>query len=636
MCGICGFVDLNNELGEPEEILENMTGQIVHRGPDDFGHWLSPDKKVGLGHRRLSIHDLSSSGHQPMTSHCKRYVMIFNGEIYNFKKLKDILIEKGHVFIGQSDTEVLVQLIAEFGLEQSIKQTEGMFALALYDNEDKSLSFVRDRMGEKPLYVGTCGSNIVFGSELKVFKAMPNWQAKISSDAVSRFFDYGYIPGPLSIYQDILKISPGSILTLNTSEMIPVNQWCEKKYWSLEELVDTKNTTPIPQSLPEATEKFEALLKNAVQDQLVADVPVGIFLSGGIDSSAVVAMAQACSKDSVKTFSIGFDEKEFDEIPFANEVATTLDTDHTELYCSSKTVKESIEKIIKHYDEPFSDAPQLPTMLLCELTRKHVTVCLSGDGGDELFYGYSRYFRTNKNHQKVKSIPSPVRFAIKIISSIFNPRLLKSARFQKLGLLFERINHLNSPWSFYRSFISRGGLSQCLVVNKSKGEFLFSRPETELEFDHIMRFSDTKQYLTDDILVKVDRASMASSLEVRVPLLNHKIVEFAWSLPNELLQSNEKGKLPLRALLNKYLPNIDFDRPKKGFAVPLDKWLRNDLKDWAYGLLFDNTVLFKDILHVDVLATIWEQHQNNKKDYSCELWDAIIFILWLKNENSLT
>jgi asparagine synthase (glutamine-hydrolysing) len=634
MCGISGFVDPENLLVESQSVLKKMTDLIIHRGPDDKGHWLSPDNIVGIGHRRLSIHDLSASGHQPMISQCQRYIMAFNGEIYNFQNLKEQLIVKGYQFEGQSDTEVLLNLIVEMGIEEAVKQAEGMFAIALYDIKENKISFARDRMGEKPLYVGMIDSMVIFGSELKIFKAVKNWQSEISSQALSCYFDYGYIPGPLTIYENVVKISPGSILTLDAKNIRPITEWQEKKYWSLENFIDTNKLNY--QSLSEVTEKLDTLLKSTIEDQLVADVPLGMFLSGGIDSSAVVAVAQAVSVNKVKTFSIGFEEDSFNEAPFAEEVAKALGTDHTELYCSAEMVKASIKNVIKHYDEPFSDASQLPTLALCKLAREHVTVCLSGDGGDELFFGYSRYFRAKNRSRQVNAIPKPLRSLISFISSQINPRMISYDTFQKIGLICERISLIGSKWNFYRTFISRGGLSNQLVRNKSKVDFLFTRPKNILSFDDAMRFSDTKQYLTDDILVKVDRASMASSLEVRVPLLNHNIVEFAWTLSNEILNNGVMGKLPLREILKKYLPDIDFDRPKKGFGVPLGHWLQNDLKDWAFKLLFNNDELIERYLNIDVIKKIWYQHQKDKRDYSGELWDIIIFILWLKNDQSYT
>jgi len=631
MCGISGFIDIDNVIDTPDLVLKSMTDSLYHRGPDSAGYWVSPDKRIGLGHRRLSILDLTATGHQPMTSISDRYIIVFNGEIYNFQSLKTELVDLGYTFKGHSDTEILLALVEELGFEEAIKKTEGMFAIALYDMQDNTVHFARDRLGEKPLYVGIVGSMVVFSSELKSFKAVPNWATKISKQSISAYFTYGFIPTPHSIYENVIKVSPGTIVSVNTDSPTQLCELEHKTYWSLEDTITKQNSHAT--TIEDASDKLDTLLKSVIKDQLVADVPVGMFLSGGIDSSAIVALAQSCSEKKVKTFSIGFEEEAFNEAPFAREVAQTLDTDHTELYCSPDMAKATVEKITKHYDEPFSDASQIPTLVLCELTRKHVTVCLSGDGGDELFHGYSRYFRTQDKFNKIKSIPAPIRSLLLATGKLFKLETSHRSYVKKLARFLEALRLIETPALFYQSFVSRGAYIKSLVRDYTAPSFPEMAQPTGMDIEKTMRFCDINQYLRDDILVKVDLASMAASLEVRVPMLNHKVVEFAWSLPNKVLRKNGKGKTPLRVLLSRYLPGIDFERPKKGFAVPLEEWLRNDLKAWASDLIFNNIELYKDYVNETSVEQIWRHHQEEQADYSCELWDIIIFILWLKNEN---
>ncbi|MBN3907575.1 MAG: asparagine synthase (glutamine-hydrolyzing) [Nostoc sp. NMS1] len=646
MCGITGFWDISKQFsGEHlDETIQKMSKTLLHRGPDDGGIWTDVEVGIALGHRRLSIVDLSPSGHQPMMSANGRYMVVFNGEIYNFLELRRELTQLGHNFRGHSDTEIMLAGFSEWGLDKAIRRFNGMFAFALWDRQERILHLGRDRLGEKPLYYGWQGSTFLFTSELKALKAHPNFQAEINRDALTQFLRYSYLPAPYSIYQGIYKLPPGTLLSWNGIDAHPD----PLTYWSAREVAELGIAEPFMGSESEAVIQLEALLREAVGLRMVADVPLGAFLSGGIDSSTIVALMQAQSSQPVKTFTIGFNEEAYNEAKHAKAVAQHLGTDHTELYVNPKEALEVIPKLPLLYDEPFSDVSQIPTFLVSQLAKQQVTVSLSGDGGDELFAGYNRYLFGRKIWQAIGWIPITVRKnSARALTSVspqswnrgfanvnaLLPSRIKQPEFGNKLHTFSEIMALPNPKAIYTKLVSHWEDPKALVIDGLEPPTTLSNSQNWphlLDFIQCMMFLDTVTYLPDDILVKVDRASMGVSLEGRIPFLDHRLVEFAWRLPLSMKIRNGQGKWLLRQVLYKYVPPTLVERPKVGFGVPINSWLRGSLRDWAEELLNENRLKDEGFFNPKPIREKWEEHLSGAASWEYRLWDVLMFQAWLE------
>jgi asparagine synthase (glutamine-hydrolysing) len=646
MCGIAGFVDpARNFSGrELEDLALSMVATLQHRGPDDEGVWTDPDSGVSLGHRRLAIQDLSAEGHQPMQSADGRYILILNGEIYNFRELRSDLETKGHVFRGHSDTEVMLAAINEHGVEPALRSFVGMFAFALWDRHDRQLYLARDRAGEKPLYYGWNEGVFLFGSELKALRVFPRFQASVDLEALRLFLRHNYVPAPHSIYRNIFKLPPGSFVSLNTSQFENRELPAPQQYWSLWAAAQAGLADPFRGDAGQAVDHLTRLLSDSVAMQLVADVPVGAFLSGGIDSSTVVALMQAQSRRPIKTFSIGFPNKEHNEAPFAAVVANHLGTQHTELYIHPATLLGVIPRIPHIYDEPFADTSHIPTLLLCELARKQVTVCLSGDGGDELFGGYALYQRTQQMWNVMRRIPGSARkrlaeFLARTAANGINlqSRLQSEPRFLKRLLRLSELLPVSNDESLYQLLTAK-----CRRCEEWLRE---GTPEPHRNGSAVpwealpglldrMMYNDFIAYLPDEVLVKVDRAAMSVSLETRIPLLDHRIIEFAWSLPASFKQRGHQGKWLLRQVLYRHVPRKLVERPKRGFAAPVEEWLRKDLRPWAEELLDENRMRRDGFFQERNVRQKWNEHVSGKGDWGQPLWNVLMFQGWWQAQQS--
>jgi len=627
-----------------------MADQLVHRGPDDSGQWFDPDVGIAIGHRRLSIVDLSEQGHQPMISQYGRYVIAFNGEIYNFNKLrKELACCHGISWRGSSDTEVLLAGIEVWGLEEVLLKVEGMFALAVWDREARILRLARDRMGEKPLYYGWQNGVFMFASELKALRVHPAFLGELDRNALMLFLHYNYIPAPFSIYSGIMKLPAGSIVNIKLDDSF--SQQDPIPYWSLNDVV---NNRKLLQDSYESDEKavgyLDKLLGEVISEQLVADVPVGAFLSGGIDSSTVVALMQAHSQNQVKTFSIGFHEEGYNEAIYADKIAAHLGTDHTELYVSSNEAMDVIPHLPLLYDEPFSDISQIPTYLIAKLARQQITVSLTGDGGDELFGGYERHYIAANIWNKFNKMPVILRRLVSSgiyaipesgwnqLLSGFNrvfPDSIKTTKpGYKLYKLAAVINAL-TPEELYQKLVSCWmnplPLANYNQVNEGKIQDDICLPDDFSVAESIMYY-DALSYLPDDILVKVDRATMGVGLESRIPMLNHKVVEYAWGLPLSMKIRDGKGKWILREVLHRYVPKRLIERPKMGFSVPIDSWLRGPLKCWAEELLAETRLREQGYLNPEPIRRKWEEHLSGKRNWQYQLWNVLMFQAWLDTQ----
>ena len=637
MCGITGFWNTeksqtNNEL---TSIITGMRDILRHRGPDDSGEWVNEEAGIALGFRRLAILDLSPTGHQPMLSADERYVMIFNGEVYNYAELRSELDAAECAFRGTSDTEVVLAGILQWGLEKAVSRFNGMFAAALWDRRERKLHLIRDRIGVKPLYYGWCGGTLVFGSELKALTAHPDFKPEVDRQSLTLYLRYGYVPAPHSIYQDVKKLEPGTIATFD--EATRQAEASRIRYWSARETVEKGLQNPFRGDDHEAISELDQLIRASVRERMIADVPLGAFLSGGIDSSTIVAMMQVQSTRPVKTFTIGFQESGYNEAEYAKEVATHLKTDHTELYVSPRDAMDVIPQLAFMFDEPLGDSSQIPTYLVSKLARQSVTVSLSGDGGDELFGGYNRYFNSLNVWGLVGGIPLPVR---KAAGAVFDrASKVEWHKITSHGRLATRFYHLSeiakmrSADELYWRFSSNWEQPRQIVIDGQEPPAFHMAPENSYllpEFAQRMMYLDFNTYLPGDILVKLDRASMATSLEGRVPFLDdHRVVEFAWRLPLHMKIRSGKGKWILRQVLYQYIPQKMVERPKMGFGVPIDSWLRGPLRDWAESLLDENRLRGEGYLNPEPIRKRWTEHLKKQKDWQYPLWYVLMFQDWL-------
>lgn len=640
MCGIAGFLDqrATSDEAQDEAVLRRMTDVLVHRGPDDSGYWLDRDAGVGLGHRRLSIVDLSPMGHQPMVSQCGRYVVAYNGEVYSHREMRAELEAQGCVFRGHSDTEVLLEAVSRWGPEATLPRLIGMFAIALWDRADRTLTLVRDRVGIKPVYWLDQAGLVLFGSELKALRAHPGWTPELDRGAVAAFMRHNYIPAPFSIYQDVHKLEAGCYVVLARGRAPR-----HVRYWDLREVVSHGQRNRRITGDTQTVDEMEALLRDSVGRRMIADVSLGALLSGGIDSSLVTALMQAQSSQPVRTFSIGFAESGYDEAPFARAIAQHLGTDHTELYVEPSHALDIIPRLSEWWDEPFADSSQIPTYLVCELTRKHVTVVLSGDGGDEVFCGYTRYLLGAQLWSRMNRIPAGARnLAARAI------RALSPASWERVAALLParvRPPHVGvrahkladslgrtDPDAVYLQMLSHWNDPDALVIGarEVRGRVWDSDAATLVpDFVERMQYLDTLTYLPDDILTKVDRASMAVALEARVPLLDHRVIEAAWQLPLETKLRNGTGKWLLRQILQRYVPKAMFERPKMGFGVPIDRWLRGPLREWAENLLDESRLRNQGLLDPVPIRARWKEHLAGTTNWAYSLWDVLMLQSWL-------
>jgi asparagine synthase (glutamine-hydrolysing) len=615
-----------------------MNDAIRYRGPDAGEVWVADGVPLALGHRRLSIVDLSEAGAQPMVSSCGRFVISYNGEIYNAGELRPELEAKGRQFRGHSDTEVIVEGAAVWGVEATVKRLIGMFAMALWDRCDRVLYLIRDRLGIKPLYWVDLNGLIFFGSELKALRTVRDWRPEVDRNALTGYMRYGYISGPQTIYSDARRLPPGTILTV-PSHAAPFLS----EYWSLGEIARQGQEQRLSESEDEAAEALDALLRDAVGRRMIADVPLGAFLSGGIDSSTVVALMRARSNGLIRTFSIGFNESGYDEAKNAAAVARHLGTEHTELYVSPRDALAVIPHLPEMFDEPFADSSQVPTHLVSKMTRQHVTVALSGDGGDELFGGYTRYFRSEGLWRGIGATPQPLRSlaarSLRLLSPMAWSTLGKVIPEPRRPIQFgEKMHKLAGVLAgepeasaFYRQVISLWVNPESLVAGGVEPASVHDDETVRRlvpDFAERMQYLDTMTYLPDDILTKVDRASMAVGLEARVPLLDHRVVAFSWSLPPALKAGDGLGKRLLRRVLDRYVPRQLVERPKMGFVMPIGGWLRHELRDWAEALLDERRLAGDELLNPGPIRQRWREHIEGRGNWHAQLWAVLMFQSW--------
>jgi asparagine synthase (glutamine-hydrolysing) len=642
MCGIAGCFWDDAVGDEAFDIVRGMARTIAHRGPDDEGVWGEAQSGIALAHRRLSIVDLSPAGHQPMISRDGRYVIVFNGEIYNHASLRAELSASVHdVWHGHSDTEVLLAGISQWGLQRTLEKSVGMFAIALWDRRDHTLALARDRIGEKPLYFGRLSDCLVFSSEIKALRSHPEWRQDIDRNSLALLMRHNYIPAPYTIYKDVAKVRPGHIVWIKARQ--PTRS---DRYWDAAEVALQGMRSPFKGSASDAVEALDGLLRNALADQMLADVPLGAFLSGGVDSSTVVALMQTMNSRPIRTFSIGFDVADYNEAEHARKVAEHLGTDHTELHINEHDALQVIPKLPSIYCEPFADSSQIPTYLVALLAKQKVTVALSGDGGDELFSGYARYDLVDRFWSKISSVPSPVRRSLMKIAKCAPPaaydralgpvfRMLPSAWLQRsLGDKIHKaaqLLSLDSVDDVYLRACSHWPQPEDLVLGSRESATILTGIEPlPVMPDNVRRmmYMDLLSYLPDDILVKVDRAAMAASLETRVPMLDHRIIEFAMSLPLSILRANGTAKWPLRQILYRHVPRKLVDRPKMGFGVPIDKWLRGPLRDWADGLLDESRLRREGYFSASLVRQAWQEHLSGRRNNQYQLWNVLMFQAW--------
>ncbi len=639
---MCGFVGLWQRVPAVTEavqrgaLLEDMASTLLHRGPDDSGVWTDGDHAIGFAHRRLSIIDLSIDGRQPMHSACQRYVLSYNGEIYNYRQLRRELEDSGVLFRGASDSEVLLEAIAAWGLERTLTRANGMFAFALWDKARSCLFLARDRIGKKPLYFGWAGDDFVFASELKAIRRHPGFDPRLDRGALCLFLRYNYVPSPHCIYENIRKVSPGSFVCLGSSELdakIPAARLSDREstYFSAADCAVAGLRDPLDIGEAEAIDQLEDILLESTRTRMVSDVPLGALLSGGIDSSTVVSLMQACSTRPVKTFSLGFDQGMPDEARHAKRIAAHLGTDHTEIYAGGDDALAVVPKLATMYDEPFADSSQIPTFLICELARREVTVALSGDGGDELFCGYRRFMRGAAIWRFNSAVPIALRrAAASLLGSLGGPEseVRKAAR--DIGAV--------DALSMYRNRISKWREPHLVVIDGHEpprcffdaAEVLNDSADTRVVASaaHVMMLMDLLNYLPDGILAKVDRASMAVSLELRNPLLDHRVVEFAWKLPLSMKLRDGQGKWILRRLLDRHVPQELTARPKQGFGAPMRHWLSGPLREWSEDLLSRERLVREGVFEASVVRAVWQRFLGGKHKLHPHLWNVLMFQAW--------
>lgn len=651
MCGFAGYVGGKFEYGYKgaEMQLAQMADMIISRGPDSSGHWIDQKNSVALTHRRLAVLDLTNAGHQPFVSQSGRYVLVYNGEIYNHLQLRSEL--KVDYWCGNSDTETLLAYIDEFGLERAVQKINGMFAFALWDKKKQELSLVRDRIGEKPLYYGWQKDTFLFGSDLAALKVHANFISEIDRDSLSSYLRYNYVPTPASIFKNIYKLTPGTILKLKvgTTEFVPGVTPDPLQYWCLEDVILKGLSEPFNGGDKDAIALLNKTLMDAVKKQMISDVPIGVFLSGGIDSSTIAAMMQSQSHAPVNTFTIGFDNQVYNEAIQAKLIANHLGTQHHELYVSAKDTLNAIPDLQTIYSEPFADSSQIPTYLVSKLAKKHVTVSLSGDGGDELFGGYNRYQFADKYWPIISKLPVSFRNGLsssinKILANSNNSRsgsvlsyfLSKSRlkfpieKMEKVGLIINK-RTLDEVYLALTSICQDPSEVLLSGLEKTKGKNNILDQSKFQSFGHNMMYRDTLSYLPDDILVKVDRAAMAVSLETRVPFLDHNIIDLAWSMGPGLKIRNGQGKWILRQVLDKYVPRELVERPKQGFSVPIDQWLRGPLKDWASDLIDETRLNREGFFNASEVSKKFGEHLSGDKNCQHHLWGLLMFQSWLEN-----
>jgi len=655
MCGIAGIVAAT---GWTQQALQKaataMAAMLHHRGPDAQGVWVDPKRPLALAHRRLSIQDLSPAGHQPMASASDRFHIVFNGEIYNFQILADELRHLGHRFRGHSDTEVLLTAIEEWGLEESLQRIRGMFAFGLWDKQSQELVLCRDRMGEKPLFFGWMENCFAFASGLKALYKVFHKTLSIDNDAAAAFFRFGYVPTPYAIYRNVFKLLPGTCLripvaplpTVSDFHPLPGNaRFSPQPYWQVE-TVARKGINNLILDEYDAIGQLDTLLRETISQQKIADVPIGVFLSGGVDSSLVASVMQAVSDKPISTFTIGFREKEFDEAPYAHAIAAHLGTDHHEYYVSASDGLDLIEDIPRHWDEPFADSSQIPSLLVAKMARKKVTVCLTGDGGDELFCGYNRYFAAAALFSRLQRLPHWLRqFSGKTVCTI-PPRTWQSAytllkhltgnsrtqanvglKIHKLAGLLQ-LDTMHAAYLYLMSYWQKPG--DIFTHAQEAASIIDRQPNPDLgHFINDAMYWDQLGYLIDDNLVKGDRASMAVSLEARLPLLDHRIVELSWRLPLTMKYRDGQSKWLLRQVLYRYVTKALIERPKMGFSVPIGDWLKGPLKNWAEDLLHSKST---SELNKQNIQRIWRQHLDGSNDHSHKLWTLCMWLMWLQHQ----
>jgi len=648
MCGFAGCIDARGATAKTA--LEAMAGRMAevlrHRGPDDQGVWADPKAGVAFGHRRLSILDLSTAGHQPMFSPTGRFVIVYNGEIYDCEQLRQALLRENPNlrFCGHSDTEVMLAAFEQWGVEFSLERMNGMFAFALWDQQDRILFLARDRFGEKPLYYGWAGQNFLFGSELKALRAHWAFDAEINRDALAAYLRFNCIPAPYSVYRNIYKLPPASLLRYSAGE---INI---KAYWSLRACVLRALSKPFCGSAEDACDELDRLLRDAVKLRMHADVPLGAFLSGGIDSSVLVALMQAQTTRPVRTFSIGSCDPAYDEARDARAIAQHLGTDHTELYVTSDQAIDVVSSLPEIYDEPFADSSQIPTLLVSQLTRRSVTISLSGDGGDEIFGGYNRYTWGGRLWNRFSHVPHLLRRVLAATISGIGPQVWDAAfdharpalpnswhqrmpgyKLHKLAMLLPSTDPLN----MYARMASHWFNPELAVLRAE------ARPPMHIvddqwlalrNFEQQAMYLDTITYLPNDILVKLDRATMAVSLEGRLPYLDHRVVEFAWSLPQTMKVRPNEGKWILRQVLYRYVPRQLVERPKMGFGIPMDSWLRGPMRDWAEALLDARRLEQEGFFNPEAVRQKWNDHVSGRGVWQYHLWDILMYQLWLEHQ----
>lgn len=640
MCGIAGMIDWRAATSADtlRSVAESMNETLRHRGPDSGDVWVEAEGGAAMAQRRLAIIDLSPGGAQPMHSADRRYVIVFNGEIYNYREIRDELAAAGRRVKSESDTEVLLEACALWGVQPAVERTVGMFAFALWDRQRRTLVLARDRLGIKPLYYSVTPDRVLFASQLKAFRAVPDWRPTIDADAVAGYLRHAYIAQPRTVYREAQKLAPGHIVTLRRGEAP-----ADIAFWDLRAIARAGllRNDPAPDE-NEAVERLDALLRDAVRLRMIADVPLGAFLSGGIDSSTVTALMQAQSTRPVKTFSIGFREAGYDEAKAAKAVAAHLRTDHTEFYVEPQHALDVIPKLPEWFDEPFADSSQIPTYLVSEMTRRHVTVALSGDGGDEVFAGYNRYLWADRVAKTFGRLPRALR-----AMAGAGIRSMSPARWDKLGSVLparvrpaqpgDKLHKLavaidaGEPDAIYRSLVSQWQNPELVAARGDEPSGLLSDETVARDFPGFvprMQFLDTATYLPDDILTKVDRATMAVGLEGRVPLIDHRVVAYAWSLPLGMKLRDGRGKWLLRRVLDRYVPEHLIDRPKMGFALPIDRWLRGPLRDWAEALLDPRRIEADGLLRSAPVRQVWQEHLSGQRNWQHQLWCVLMLQAW--------